>query len=81
MCVCQDCKVEICLMCYIEDHRSHKVKTHDRGKQAALEISKDSALSCMAKPKENRDGLEKNITELADDGENCIPFQRGKAQN
>ena len=62
---CQDCKVEICLMCYIEDHRSHKVKTHDRGKQAALEISKDSALSCMAKLKENRDGLEKNITELA----------------
>ena len=63
---CQDCKVEICLMCYIEDHRSHKVKTHDREKQAALEISKDATLSCMAKLKENRDGLEKNITELAD---------------
>ena len=62
---CQDCEVEICLMCYMEDHRSHKVINRDSGKQAALEISKDSALNCMVKLKENKNSLEENVTELA----------------
>ena len=52
-------------MCCMEDHRSHKVTNVESGKKADLEISKNSALKCMAKLKENKGNLEKNITELA----------------
>ena len=62
---CQDCEMEICLMCCMEDHRSHKVTNGESGKKADLEIFKDSALNCMAKLKENKDRLEENTTELA----------------
>ena len=62
---CQDCKIEICLMCYMEDHRPHEVTNGESGKKTHLEISKNSALNCMAKLKENKDNLEENITELA----------------
>ena len=49
----------------MEDHRSHKVTNGESGKKADLEISKNSALNCMAKLKENKDSLEEKITELA----------------
>ena len=52
-------------MCYMEDHRSHKVTNGESGKKADLEISKISARNCMAKLKENKNSLEEKITELA----------------
>ena len=61
---CQECKIDTCLTCYMENHRSHKVTSSDSGKQAALKISKDSALNCMAKLEEHKVNLEKHTREL-----------------
>ena len=63
---CEDCRVDVCLLCYTEDHATHVVTNKDTGQEAELEAVKRYAKSCVEKLQDASDKLEKTIVQLTE---------------